>query len=491
MQDVCEICFQLLVATTKAKMLTTLPPAAFLFDFATYMGFNTVVFCSVEDNNSTDSAIEDYKGIIELSNKYLAIASSEDCLEKDVEYGKALLFDIIGIDYSSKILNKFDTVLMPKTDLCNMPLRLDSRVFTYEEGAKVNLLEWYKIQEKCVSNDIGWWTMDGGVMLNNPNIWSRRSNLQGITLTNVIVPHATNNYIPSDGDEPTGAMAETVKSIGKALNVTINWKIRRDGEWGAQCRNGTWTGIVGDLAYNKVDFSSTAMWYYPQRAAVMEYGLGIFDNSITVSLHSNYGMTNANHMDGKMYVKTFKIAVWTLCLLVCLITGTIFAFFPKWHTKVAKEQTIKRHWRFLNGTIEYIAALAQKTSMETKNHIKSLKHFIFYLQMFAMGIYIIFSSALTAEFTSKGTLLEPRSFQDMLDIGIKVCIIIFCRMLMHFSIFIFFADCFAREEHSKSHLSKCVAWFCSRSGLQRCNICAKLAWRRTSQLCQTRRVCRD
>ncbi len=416
-------------------MSTTLPPAAFLFDFAAYMGFNTIVICSLVDNNSTDSTKEDYKEIMEQSNKYLAIAASEDCLERYLEFGKSLLLDTVGIDYSSKILNKFVTVLIPKSDLCtNLPIHLDSRVYTYEEEvAKVNLMEWYKIQEKCVSNDIGWWTMDGGVMFNTPNIWSRRANLHGITLTNVIVPHATNNYILRDAEEPTGAMAETVKSIAKALNATINWKIRKDGEWGDQCQNGTWTGIVGDLAYNKVDFSSTAMWYFPQRAAVMDYGLGIFDNSITVSLHWNYGKTNAGQMDGKMYVKTFKISGWILCLLVCLITGTIFTIFPNWHGEIAKEQAMKRQWRFLNGTIEYLAAVAQKTFKETGLQITSLKHFIFYIQMFAMGIYIIYSSALTAEFTSKGTLLEPRSFQDMLDIGIRVGNKIFCHMLIHSS----------------------------------------------------------
>ncbi len=72
-------------------MSITLPPATFLFDFATYMGFSTIVVCSSGDQNTTDSMIEQYKIMMEQSNKYLVVAANAACSKVDMEFGQYIL----------------------------------------------------------------------------------------------------------------------------------------------------------------------------------------------------------------------------------------------------------------------------------------------------------------------------------------------------------------------------------------------------------------
>ena len=80
--------------------------------------------------------------------------------------------------------------LIPKSDdVEKLPLRLDTRMFTYERNENVTTLEeFYKIKGiHLVKQHLATWSESHGLKIATPDIWERRKNLQSISITASVV----------------------------------------------------------------------------------------------------------------------------------------------------------------------------------------------------------------------------------------------------------------------------------------------------------------
>ncbi len=401
---------------SKASMILL---TAFILDFAAFSRIKSAVFCSSPYHSDTD--LQNYFNLVDaVSQHYLKVAV--DPCETIDQFKPQTLVWSINITSLWIQQNRYLTFLTPeklseKSRL--MPLRLDSNLYSYSSDSEntVNIMEWYKVEGKLFAKELTVWSSEKGFYGTNQNLWSvsRRGNLQGISLKTVIIPQSTDAQIDKNG-ELVGTMVEATEMFSDALNFTIIWKIRKDGEWGF-FQNNTWSGIVGDLAYKKASFSSTALWYYPERTKVIEYGLGLFDDSITIGLSPHYGKISKSKLNARAFINVFKSHAWMLLGLITFSTGLVYSLLGRMDVNSNKNNW---HWHFFDGVIEYSAILMQRTLIILPNHQPKFQRFLFGLQLSSMFVYFAYASGLTALVTSKETVMKPRSFQDMINMGIRV-----------------------------------------------------------------------
>ncbi len=212
-------------------------------------------------------------------------------------------------------------------------------------------------------------------------------------------------------------MAEAVKAMARALNFTIDWVARSPGEWGT-LENGTWSGVIGDLVYDRASFTSTALYYYPDRAKVVDYGLGVFEDDITIGISPDYGLTTRK-LDTKAYLTVFKGLVWLSLLFLSLFSGLTLMLSRQYSANASDRTQLNTwYWRFSHGLVEYLATLGERSLIRSKS--RSFEWMMFLIQFCSIMVFAVYSSALTAHVTSKETMVKPKSFQEMLDLGIRV-----------------------------------------------------------------------
>ncbi|XP_071545440.1 glutamate receptor ionotropic, kainate 4-like [Panulirus ornatus] len=72
-----------------------------------------------------------------------------------------------------------------------------------------------------------------------------------------------------------------INTVAPRLNFTYTVREPLDGQWGILKEDGTWTGIVGELQNQLVDFTMDST-LTPQRAAVLDYSRVYIDESVVI-----------------------------------------------------------------------------------------------------------------------------------------------------------------------------------------------------------------
>ncbi len=415
----------------------------FLLDFASSLGISSIVICSFSHHQ--DSDIQLHVDSFNIFANYGLGLAVDPCRTVDHITSRSIVWSLdispLWISQNRHLVFLTPEDLHVKSKL--MSLRLDSHLYSYNSDfdGNIKITEWYKVENRLFTKDLAIWSHEHGLSGLNLNIWSRsrRGNLQGMRLTNIAIPYSTETIVSPTG-KITGYMAEIVSIMSAALNFTTVWKVRKQGDWGS-FKNNSWTGLVGDLAYNKASFTSSALWYFGEQDKFIEYGLGIFDGSMTIGLSPLYGKVSKTKLNAQAYISVFEQSLWVMLGLISILTGIMYELL----SRVASRYNSNGTLLFFEGIINFLTMLMQKNLVQQP---AVLKYLWFLLQFCSMFVFFTYTSSLTALVTSKETIVKPRSFQDMLNMGIKVmlppCV---PTSLIYFE----FLDCvesrFSRSEH--------------------------------------------
>ena len=66
----------------------------------------------------------------------------------------------------------------------------------------------------------------------------------------------------------TGIMARLLNIIASKINVTCVIKPSKDGLYGAKRKDGSWSGVIGELQRKEVDFSLADLYVTSERSVV-------------------------------------------------------------------------------------------------------------------------------------------------------------------------------------------------------------------------------
>ncbi|MPC71007.1 Glutamate receptor [Portunus trituberculatus] len=78
----------------------------------------------------------------------------------------------------------------------------------------------------------------------------------------------------------TGAMAKIVGYLGEGLNFTCRFVLSPDRTFGNLLPNGSWTGMVGMVVREEVDFAAGPFMLSPARAAATDYTLAVWTGDL-------------------------------------------------------------------------------------------------------------------------------------------------------------------------------------------------------------------
>ena len=104
-------------------------------------------------------------------------------------------------------------------------LRLDSNLFGYSvNGTNVTLDEYYAIKGgPIIIENVGVWTMERGLEIPVLYMWSRRTDLRGMTLTNAVLEWNPFNFLQGDGIHWAGMFIDILSALQKTLNFQVNY----------------------------------------------------------------------------------------------------------------------------------------------------------------------------------------------------------------------------------------------------------------------------
>ncbi|XP_059082976.1 glutamate receptor ionotropic, kainate glr-3-like [Tigriopus californicus] len=205
----------------------------------------------------------------------------------------------------------------------SLPLQINSMLLTYQDlGHQLQVEEVYKIHHthKLVQRLIlGHWNPTIGFTWHvSPNIWSRRSDLQGFFLrTSTLENRPVITYFETGCSNSScfkGVLADLWHELQAIMNFTYKLTTPEDGEWGVELSEGVWSGIIGQLANDEVDISPVDMLVSSARNKVIDFlpSLGPISLRLIVA-------NPAESMNWTAYLAPLTWTVWIgigLCILL-------------------------------------------------------------------------------------------------------------------------------------------------------------------------------
>ncbi|XP_043277728.1 uncharacterized protein [Venturia canescens] len=282
---------------------------------------------------------------------------------------------------------------------------------SFKHGAKLNV------------TFMGTWNPERGLsIVLNQYKYLRRGNLYGLTLnSSVALDHSPENDFMTYLSTPTDPGFDTMHRFNYGLLVQLldyyNFKldIKRGSTWGYLLPNGSYSGILGDMAKGLVDISVTPFQYKIDRLDVVEYTVQTWIAKVCLIFRH----PQKNEMSN-VFLKPFEPVVWYWITVVALVNWLLLFLTVK----------IEQHydWRHPVNTLDTnpasevgliaIAAVCQQ-GLSDGPRIYSGRIVFLFLFLWALLMFQFYSASVV------GSLLveKPRYIttpQDVLDSNLAV-----------------------------------------------------------------------
>ncbi|KAF0314614.1 Ionotropic receptor 25a [Amphibalanus amphitrite] len=142
----------------------------------------------------------------------------------------------------------------------------------------------------------------------------------------------------------SGYLYDLWSIMASALNIRFRMVPLLSGDFGA-LRNGTWSGMIGELAYGRADVAVTTLDITPSRATVVDF-LDTFPvNSVTYRFYVRAGEGETLSLTGNLFkalLKPLHAHVWWTILASLLVLSLILWVIQKEGSSKGKKRLGKR-----------------------------------------------------------------------------------------------------------------------------------------------------
>ena len=144
---------------------------------------------------------------------------------------------IFNMTNSLKLFQSGITGVIPKTEYPDLNLKtyLNTRLFVLEDQENnTKIEEVYAIKGKPITSKVGSWNETARLKIDEPNIWERRSNLNGATLRVTSLNYSTLHFLNNDVSGGGGYFIEPLYYLTSKLNFKTRFLYSSDGKWGGR-----------------------------------------------------------------------------------------------------------------------------------------------------------------------------------------------------------------------------------------------------------------
>ncbi len=302
------------------------------------------------------------------------------------------------------------------------PLTLDSQIFSYHFDTNTGLIEvteYYAIKKgPIIQKKIGTWIKDKGFDGKIEDIWIRRRDLNGVLLTNAVLPFG--RFLMDDGptltySKPRGFFIDILSVLASNVNLTAHFVPSSDGQWGVLTENGTWNGMVGMLARGEADLCTAALSVTLSRSTAIDYTISLEKDIDTLSaryghlfLSENtcfffasgfYRVPRGTPFNFWAYVDVFTKLSWIIMVLLLASLALLLYLVSALGIDVIHPPNDSEMFSLLNSAALQMNLIVQRTyDICQRRPVTKLIYHVSCLYAFAM--FAVYSAVLTSLMTS-------------------------------------------------------------------------------------------
>ena len=407
----------------------------FYMDILEFFGIDTPVFVSTYDydidtrylNHDASSTFIKYapeKDATEVAKHINELYTlDESRIVMFLDNGHHTLLKILLNEY--QLFNKGATGVLQQSDIDGKmysAMQLDTKLYLYSSTINSTILkEVYSIKGKSVIRNIATWEENVGLSVPLPNIWERRTNMDGMILTvgtiNFPVLHEL-LYDDSNKKElhRHGFFFEVLNILSAKLNFTYKVIPSIDGKWGGRDAKGNWNGLMGMLMREEVDMVAAALTITKERMEVASFSVPFLEGYKTLISEKNLEPDS----DLWIYLNIFSTSAWFVSIAV--VTAISLGFAGMLHMKCVQSTYESEEFQIMMG-LGISLSFFRQIYHEVKMMEISARILFFTSAASSYIIFVHYTACLTAVSTTGITESPIRSFSDVIKNDYKVVLV--------------------------------------------------------------------
>ena len=311
----------------------------------------------------------------------------------------------------------------------DIPLRLDSNVFFYEENYDGNyeLYDVFSVRgEPSFKLEVGNWNLDNGMTLKSRlNRWDRRTNLQGTKIVNCLRHNPPWAQFTKDKNgkiiSSKGYYQDLLFYITEKLNLTIE-TVETSGRI-ELLENGSWTGEIGFLQRKEADVVSRGLGINLQRIDFIDFPILTFWQPITLIAAKQTDVSP----DMWVYIEVFGFHQWMIFIsLLALMMIGLSVIIAVSEDQSGKEFGMKRgsNKNYQLNSASSAMSLVILFTLQMGSHTNSKKLapriLTFTMSIVTLLFFAYYTTDITAEMTSSSSDIPISTFEDVVHHKYKV-----------------------------------------------------------------------
>ncbi|XP_063974415.1 glutamate receptor ionotropic, kainate 4-like isoform X2 [Diachasmimorpha longicaudata] len=272
-----------------------------------------------------------------------------------------------------------------------------------------------------VIEDRGIWNSIDGIQLSDHDVSSRRRTDLQQTLLKVTHPD-TMNHLEDLKDKQVDVVTKVGYALSKLLaarmNVTVTFTFATS--WGYKEKNGSWSGMIGSIDRNDVDFGATATFIVPSRIGVVDY-IQLYTPNRVRFVFRRPPLSHVSNLFTLPFARSVWIGIFALSCMSFVILYLSMAW--EWTTVKHLSQNekligdLERKPAFGDNFLILMGAITQQGSVYEPRSIPA-RIVIFMLLIFCLSLYAAYAANIVALLQSTSDSIK--SVEDLMNSPLKL-----------------------------------------------------------------------
>lgn len=227
------------------------------------------------------------------------------------------------------------------------------------------------------------------------------SDLSGNILRVSILPYFP--LVMLDTPDLKGYFIDVLEILADLMNFQISYQSPSDGLWGSKNKDGTWSGMVGELLNNQSDISIGGLSITQERSEVIDFTQGLIHDDVTL----NYQNMEPTEFEFDAFFQVFQSDTWiSIGVAFIILTVGLYLGSQIGPNKFGIMRSYEKVW------VNYILRDPDgHNHLASSSSVLAFKMCLIVTSLFSLLVMTIYTGDLTSKMTASGKVDDLTSFQ--------------------------------------------------------------------------------